>query len=151
MRKYIDYLNGVLVLLMSLTIIVQILARLVIKVPTSWSVETGIILFVFVVFLGIASIMREGSHLKVDTIVELLPKPMRKILNIAGGFLILAFSIVLAVGAGRSVVSNWQVEIPTIEWFKWGYVYLVILAATLITMYYQILNIVDEIRGVKDK
>jgi len=151
MRKYIDYLNGILVFLMFLAIFIQISARLIIKVPTSWSVETGILFFVFIVFIGIASVTRERTHLKVDALFNFLPRRIQRIVDTISSFLFIIFFLLFSVGAYRNVVANWNVEIPTIEWFKWGYVYLIVLAATVINIVYLVMNIVSDILGVQDK
>ena len=151
MRKYLDYLNGILMALMFTAIFFQIVARAILSVPTSWSVESGILLFAFIIFIGIASITRERSHLRVDTLVIILPAKVQKIIEFIGNVLIVVFSFFLLVGAFRNMIANWTVEIPTIEWFHWGYVYLVIVIATVITVVYQILNMIEDCRGAKNK
>jgi TRAP-type C4-dicarboxylate transport system permease small subunit len=143
MRKILDYFNGVLVLLMFLVIFIQILARLVIKVPTSWSVEAGGLFYIFVVFLGIASITRTDSHLRVDVIYNYFPGGLKKIVSIISVLLILLFLFLFSVGAYRNILANWKVGIPTIEWFKWGYVYLVILVGSVLNMFYYFLNLIS--------
>jgi len=151
MRKYIDYLNGVLVLFMFLTIFIQIAARVVVKVPTSWSVEMGILLFVFVVFFGITTLTRERGHLNVDTLMNILPAGFRRIVGIGASVLIILFFVVFSVGAIRNVSSNWTVEIPTIEWFKWGYVYLIMLFAVCVNVAYLVLNLIEDIQEARKK
>ena len=151
MRKYINYLAGALVAVMFLVIFVQITARLILKVPTSWSVEIGIILFLFVVFLGIASTTRERSHLRVDALHAIMPPWLRRIVDIACGLAYIAFFAAFAWGAYINAVDNWRVEIPTVEWFRWGYVYLVILLATLVNIWHLCVNLVEDAWGMGDK
>lgn len=151
MRKYIDYLNGFIVLLMFLTIFIQIIAREIIKVATSWSVEVSIILFVFVVFMGIASITRERTHLRVDALYNILPRWLQRATDVVCGVAYIVFFCAFAYGCYRNIFDNWSVEIPTIEWFRWGYVYLFVFFATLINIVYLALNLVEDIRGTGGK
>ncbi len=151
MRKYIDYLNGFLVLLMFLTIFIQITGREIFKVATSWSVETSIILFVFVVFLGIASITRERTHLRVDAFYNIFPPWLKRGADIVCGLAYITFFTAFAYGAYRNILDNWDVEIPTIEWFRWGYVYLFVFVATLIIIFYLVLNLIEDVRGTGRK
>jgi len=147
MRKYIDYVNGFLVLLMFLTILIQIVAREILKVATSWSVETSIILFLFVVFMGIASITRERTHLRVDALYNIFPGWLQRMADIVCGAVYIVFFCAFAYGTYRNIFDNWTVEIPTIEWFRWGYVYLFIFLATLLNIGFLAVNLIEDVRG----
>lgn len=143
MKKIVDYLNSVLVLLMFVTIFIQIFARLVLKVPTSWTVEAGSIMYIFVVFIGIASLTRSNTHLRVDIVYEYLPKTMKKVVFLFSNLMILAFLVIFSVGAYRNVLSNWAVRLPTIAFLRWGYVYLVVLVATIVNTVSLVLNAIS--------
>ena len=151
MRKYIDYLNGGIVVIMFLTIFAQIVGREILKVATSWSVETSIILFVFVVFLGTASTTRERTHLRVDFLYNLFPAWLKRVTDVVCGVAYIVFFVAFSYGAYRNIGDNWAVEIPTIEWFRWGYVYLVVFLATLINIGYLAINLVEDTLGTGNK
>ena len=150
MRKILDGLNGFLILIMSMAILFQITAREILHIPTSWSVEASIILFLFVVFLGIPSITRERTHLCVDAIKVYFPAWLKRIVDICCGSAIIAFFCAFAYGAYRNVLDNWDVELPSIAWIRWGYVYLFILLATLINIWYLTTNLVEDIKGTRE-
>lgn len=146
MKKFIDYFNSVLVLLMFLTIFIQIFARLIIRVPTSWTVEAGSITYIFVVFIGISSLTRTNTHLRVDIVYEYLPKTIKKAVVLLSNLMILVFLVMFSVGAYRNVLSNWEVRLPTIAFLRWGYVYLVVLIATVMNMVFLVLSTVTKMK-----
>jgi len=141
MQKILDYLNGFLVLIMFLVILVQISARIFLKVSTSWTVDVGVILFVFTVFLGLVSLTLNDIHLRVDVIYGLMNVKLKKVMDIVNYLLILLFLIIFSIGTYRAAINNITVRTPTIEWFKWGYLYFFIFITTLL----QILIIVRKI------
>ncbi len=148
MRKVLDYINGLCMFLMLLIVLIQIIARLIIKIPTSWSVEAGTILFVFVVFLGIASLTRLNIHLRVDFLYNLLNNKTKKIVDIVNSLLILIFLFFFSIGAFRNIRLNWNVSTPTIEWFKWGYVYLMVFISTLLNGFYYLVKTISDIKSI---
>lgn len=147
MRKYIDRLNGVIVLLMFLTILVQITFREFLRIPTAWSMETSIILFVFTVFTGIASITRERTHLRVDAFYNICPRWLQRGMDIVCGAGYIVFFIAFAYGCWRNIFDNWDVEIPTIEWCRWGYVYLFVFFATILNILCLAANLFEDVTG----
>lgn len=57
---------------------VQVILRYVFNAPLTWSEEAGRYLFVWSVFLGTAVAYGRNEHLRVTTLVELLPDRARK-------------------------------------------------------------------------
>ena len=141
MQKSIDCFNGFLVFLMFISILYQIIARLVLKVSSAWTVEIGIVLYVFIVFLGIASLTRNDNHLRVDVIYQLMGTKSKRIIDFVINTLILLFLILLSIGTYRAAINNINVRTPTIEWFKWGYLYLYIFFTTLLHCLFIIMKI----------
>ncbi len=144
MRKALDWFNGILMVLMFLTIFIQIAAREIFSLPTTWSAELGIMLFTFIVFYGLPCITRERTHLRVDALYQLFPKWGKTLSDLACGFVYIAFFLYLAWGAYENAVDNWDVQIPTFEICHLGWVYAMMLLATVIHIAFQFINIYED-------
>jgi len=151
MRKALDYLNMVMMIVMYLIILVQIFSREILNVSTTWSTEFGVILFTLIVLFGTPNITRERMHLKVDALYNLFPKWLKKVMEIVFSLIYIAFFIVMAAGAYRNAVDNWTVDIPTIEWCHLGWIYMLIMIATILIALAFAVNIYEDVRMLRRK
>lgn len=151
MRRMLDRFNAGLMILMYGIILVQIVARELLRVPTTWSTEFGVILFTFIVLFGTPNTTRERNHLKVDALYNLFPAKVKKVLEIVFALLYLVFFFFMAVGAYRNAVDNWTVEIPTIEWCRLGWIYVLILFATIMIIISFAVNVYEDVKSLGAK
>jgi TRAP-type C4-dicarboxylate transport system permease small subunit len=49
------------------------------------------------------------------------------------------------VGAFENMQMNWDVGLPTVEWMKIGYMYLVLFLCGLIMIFYLLMNLYGDI------
>lgn len=82
------------VVMISVTL-AQVVFRYVVAAPLPWSEELARYCFVWIVFLGGAIGLSRGIHLGVDLIVNMLPEPMRRGLDIVTNALIAGFAATL--------------------------------------------------------
>ncbi len=54
--------------------------------------------------------------------------------------------VTLALGSFERTVETWAIEIPTVEWMKSGYLYLVMLIGTLLMLGFSLYNTASRIR-----
>ncbi|MEM8728321.1 MAG: TRAP transporter small permease [Pseudomonadota bacterium] len=73
----------------------QVIFRYVIAAPLPWSEEMARYCFVWIVFLGGAIGLARGIHLGVDLLVNLLPEPLRRGLEVLTTLLIGVFAVVV--------------------------------------------------------
>lgn len=57
----------------------QVFMRSVLNAPPSWSEEVALLAFGWSVLLAIACGVREGIHVRMDIVLELLPAPLRRL------------------------------------------------------------------------
>jgi TRAP-type C4-dicarboxylate transport system permease small subunit len=67
----------VLVGVMLAVLALQVFMRSVLDAPPSWSEEVALLAFGWSVLLAIACGVREGIHVRMDIVLELLPAPLR--------------------------------------------------------------------------
>ena len=70
-----------------------VMTRYVTAQPAVWTTELSGILFTWVVYIGAMTAFRDGRHIRVTLLVDILPGTLRKMLLTAGDLLVLGFLI----------------------------------------------------------
>lgn len=74
-----------------ITLMIQIIMRYVFNASLSWSEEFARYCFVWSTFLSVSYSIKKASMLRVDIIVQYLPKAARKVIDILMELIVLAF------------------------------------------------------------
>ena len=114
-RGFVLFNQGLIVLLMaSMAVLVfaNVLMRYVFNQSIFWVEEFTQIQMIWVAYLGAGLALREGRHVAVDMLQDLLPAPLRKVVR---GFIALAmalFLITLFVLGLQIAEFTWEQETP---------------------------------------
>ncbi len=73
MKKWVDRFNGALLALMFLSTFYQVLARNVLFTTAMWTEELAKFLFVYIVFIGSATLMENEGHIRIAILSDRLP------------------------------------------------------------------------------
>jgi C4-dicarboxylate transporter DctQ subunit len=99
---------GVLcVVSMMVVVTYEVLQRYVFNAPTMWSDEIASYLLIAIVFLGLAQNLRQGSHIRIDVITNLVPVRTRLMLEVLAYGIGIVFSIMLVVGTWTRFDNFW--------------------------------------------
>jgi TRAP-type transport system small permease protein len=92
--RLITYVSAITIFIMMMWIVMDVVLRSVFNSPITGTIEiTGEYLLLIIVYLSISYTYKEGNHVSVDFIVEMLPKSLRKVLKVTTNLLsIAAFS-----------------------------------------------------------
>ena len=82
-------LAAALIASMTLAVLLQVFFRYMLNNSLSWSEETSIFMMIWVAFLVAPWAYRYGGFIAIDMLVDLMPRPLRKILSIALNLLVL--------------------------------------------------------------
>jgi len=145
MKKYINGLNGLLLALMFLITLWQIVARFIPGNTTVWSEEVARFVFVWIVFLGAATLMRDNEHIRISIITDRLGSVSGRILKIFSAALIIPFVAFMTWGAYKNMLRQWGTFAPTVDWLRLGYVYLALLLSGIIMIGYLSRNLVRDL------
>jgi TRAP-type C4-dicarboxylate transport system permease small subunit len=145
-KKFLEWLDAGILLVMFLATVTQIVFRILLRLPASWSVELARYLFVLIVFVGAAALMKDEAHIRIGAMTDRLPKTGQKVLRVIARLLIIPFVMIMTWGAYLNMVSTWQAVLPTIEWIRIGYIYLSICLCGMIMLFYLVSNLVYEFR-----
>ena len=149
-RKYIDKFLA-LILIITMTVLVvdvvwQVLARYVVKSPSSFTDELARFLLIWVGLLGSAYALGKKKHLAIDLLPSKLTGKPKKILNIFISVLVIAFAaLVLVLGGIRLVYITFTLnQISPALGIPIAYVYLVLPFSGLLMIAYGILEIFEK-------
>ena len=145
MKSFLEKLNAFLLLLMFAVTLLQIVARVILKESSVWSEELARFLFVWIVFVGAAALMRDENHIRITVLTARLPPGASKALRILTQIVMIPFVVVFTWGAYLNMVYNWGVRAPTIDWMRFGYVYLGLFWSGLIMLWYITANLLKEV------
>nr|WP_321295957.1 TRAP transporter small permease subunit [uncultured Sphaerochaeta sp.] len=129
--QFADLVGGLLIAILFLVVLLQVVARVILHVPTSWTVEFGRVLFVAIVFIGSVVLMYSHGHMVITTLLEKLPPRIKKGVEIFNALLLSLMLFIFCYGAVEKTVTNWDIVIPTLEWMTNGYMYLIVLLGGL--------------------
>lgn len=124
-RNFTDKLEETLIALilgmMTLVTFANVVARYVFNDNILWALEVTSILFAWLVLLGVSYCVKITAHLGVDAVVNLLSKPVRKIVTLVAVVFCLVYALLLLKG-GWDFWANFA-NLPGTEgrWFPTGF------------------------------
>lgn len=132
--------------LLFLLVFFQVIARVILRIPTSWSVELGRVLFLAVVFIGSAVLVFLKGHMVITAMVEKLPPVGQRIVGILDDVLIGLTLMLFCIGSLDKTITNWKIQIPTLEWVTNGYMYLIVFIGGMGMLLFTINDLVNKFR-----
>jgi TRAP-type C4-dicarboxylate transport system permease small subunit len=146
-KTFLERANALILACMFGVTVVTVIFRSVLGISAGWSEELAQLTFILLVFIGAATVMEDEGHIRINTLVDRLSPGRQRAVRIISRVLMIAFLVPFAQGAWQNAVSNWEVDLGTIETIKVGHMYLVLMLASLVMMAYLIINIVRDARG----
>ena len=103
-NRFIDSLAALILLLMASTVAIQIFFRYILNRPLWWPYEAALFFFVWLIWLGGATGMRDELQIRVDFFEQFFPEKLRKWVAIFNSLLSISFMI-LVIYYGIKVTS----------------------------------------------
>ena len=123
--KILDYFEewvmSLMLLGMTTLAFMQVVRRYVFNTGFSWTLELTMVLFAFMIFLGISYGVRVGAHIGVDALVNLLSPTKRRYVSIVAVVLSLVYVAFILVGSWTYVSKMMMVgvefdDLPIERW-----------------------------------
>lgn len=86
------YISGYCILIMGIILFFEVLVRYVFNSPTIWTAEIATYLFMWAMFSGLAYTLKNGKHVRIDILIELLPDRIVQFMDLITCTVGLAFS-----------------------------------------------------------
>ena len=150
MKRHIERLGAVLLAVMFVVTLFQVVARVVLGISSVWSEELARFLYVCLVFIGAAPLIRDDEHIRVGVLTDRLKGRPLTVLRLVTILLTIPFIGVMTWGAWTNTVVNWRTYAPTLDWLSIGYIYLVIWVAGLLMLWYLAVNLVRNLRALRE-
>lgn len=94
-----ETLIALLLGLMTVVTFANVIARYVFNSNILWALETTVFLFAWLVLLGASYCVKTRAHLGVDAMLNVAPRPVRRMLALLAVTACLAFSVLLLIGS----------------------------------------------------
>ena len=142
-----DYIIAILFATTIFIVAAQVIFRYVFNSSLTWSEELVRYLFSWIIFLGAALAIKNGTHIRVDFLVNKLPAKISRFLKLFNYVVISAFLILLAILGFMLVVRTANTLSPALS-LPINYVFYASLPVTgLLGIYYAIARIISTLRS----
>ena len=148
MKTQVERLCAVLLAVMFVVTLFQVVARVILGISSVWSEELARFLYVCLVFVGAAPLIRDDEHIRVGVLTDRLTGRPQSVMRLVTIFLTIPFIAIMTWGAWTNTVANWRTYAPTLDWLSIGYIYLVIWIAGLLMLWYLTVNLVRHLRAL---
>jgi TRAP-type C4-dicarboxylate transport system permease small subunit len=118
-----DKVTLLILILLNLVVGLQVFSRYVLNHSLFWSEELARYMFIWLVFLSGAMVLRQDRHIQVSAFVDMLPVPLKRAIIVLGDLLMLGFVGIVFVESIRLASMVWTVLTAAME-IPWTYVYL---------------------------
>lgn len=91
----------------------QVFCRYVMNNALSWPEELSCYLHIWYAMLGISYATKNGLHLRVDTVINLFPKPVRSFFNLLADVMLMIFFVFMVkvgIGVTASLIRDHQLS-----------------------------------------
>lgn len=107
--------------MMTLATFANVVARYVFNSNILWALETTVFLFGWLVLLGASYAVKKGAHLGVDAVIDVVPRPERRVLGIISVGVCIAFTFLMLKGAWDYWANFANLPKTTGRWFPMGF------------------------------
>ena len=94
-NNFVDLLAALILLLMAGTVALQIYFRYILNEPLFWPYETALFFFVWLIWIGGATGMRDERQIRVDFFEQFFPAPLRRGVALFNSLISITFMILV--------------------------------------------------------
>ncbi len=146
----IKYILAFLMMAITVFTFYQVVMRYVFSNAPYWSEELVRFLFVWVSFIGAAIGIKEGIHIGVDVLVNLLPETARNATKIITNSIIIVFSFIL-IKYGLAMLPITSKQPSPALGIPMNYIYLALPVGGVLMIYYTVSEIIKTVKEIRKK
>ena len=148
--KAVEWFSIALVIVMVLLVLWQVIARYLLNSPSSFSVALTRYLFVWLVLITSTYAFGSREHMYISALNDRLRGKTRTVVNILIEVLTILFAACVMVFGGSIITRMQMVSLDSSLHIPMGVVYAVIPVCGVITVFYCICNILEELEKAKE-
>lgn len=155
MRKFINYLEKVQLVLGSIFLVIFVIATLLqvttryLGISATWTEELSVNTFIWAMFLGTAVMVREKQHFSFNFLVSYLSNKKSSLLVIIQDIIIITFCVLCFIYSSEITKIFWGSKWITIPELKQGYVWLILPITFGSMIIYLLEDIIKEINKLR--
>jgi TRAP-type transport system small permease protein len=128
-----------------LFLLVSVFSRYVLDAGFVWSDELGRVIFVWIVFLGVAIGLRHRAHVGIELALRYVPRPYLRWVYLTQDILILAFTLTLTWLSLESMKFAMMQRLPALQ-VSIGWLYGAVPVTGALMSLYAFFNVIDTLR-----
>ena len=148
--KAVEWFSIALVIVMVLLVLWQVIARYLLNSPSSFSEALTRYLFVWLVLITSTYAFGSREHMYISALSDRLRGNTRTVVNILIEVLTFLFAACVMVFGGSIITRMQMVSLDSSLHIPMGVVYAVIPVCGVITVFYCICNILEELEKAKE-
>lgn len=143
LNQILNILTGISFLTMVVITTWQVVARYLLKAPSTWSEELVSYMFAWASLFGACLVTGERGHMNIPIVVERFSPLIRKLFAIGGEVIALLFSVIILAYGGMQITQLAMGQRTSSLGVAVGVFYIVLPVAGILTAVYCLLNIID--------
>lgn len=114
------YLGTICFIIITIMLTLQVISRYVLKSSFTWMEEFLTIMFVWMIYFGVAAAVTKRKHLRIDFILDLVPFKLKKAMLIMSNIIFAVFNIYISnimvniidlMGKSRTTMLHWPQKV----------------------------------------
>lgn len=142
--KIFDWATRIMLLFCVVTMLLQIIFRIT-ETPNQWTQLAAIYSFSALVFCGGVNAVLHAEQIAITTIIDMLPMPIRRYIDMFINFLVAIMSALLTYSSWNLIQASRILTSPAMLWFKMNYLYVPIGLSCLMMTLMALLRIANLI------
>ena len=144
-ERIITILSNILFASMFIVVLIQIIARFIMRNPFIWTEELARILYVWLIFFGSSTLIKKYEHISIDMLPLRLSDRGKHTYKLIIDCLALVFYAIVLVGGIKMMKNTHIGRLPCNPWIRVSYLYLSLVVGSILSGIFLIENIVRNI------
>lgn len=151
LNKALSYIISFLLILMTALVLWQVFTRYILGNPSIFTEELVTIILIWTSFLGAAYAFGTREHMSLVFLKEGLSGARKNTLMVTIDLITLIFTVVIfIIGGSRITMGVIAAKTPILQISK-GYIYSSIFISGIIIVFFQLINIIEDFKTIKNK
>ncbi len=147
--KVLEVICCILLSLMTIFATWQVISRYVLNNPSTVTEELVLICFVWMALLGTAYVFGKQEHMRMSFLVDKLSDKNQNKIKLLSEIIVIVFAALVLVFGGFRMSQLSMGQLSSSLQIPMGYIYLALPLSGVITVVYNILNILDLIKALE--
>lgn len=144
--KVLEVICCVLLSLMTIFVTWQVVSRYILNNPSTVTEELVLISFVWMALLGSAYVFGKQDHMRMSFLVDKLSDKNQNKIKLLSEVIVIIFAALVLVFGGSKMSQLSMGQLSSSLQIPMGYIYLALPLSGIVTIVYNILNILDFIK-----